>query len=242
MCIALLASASCAKKQYKVAEIEANRIEMDSTWDKHANQEMIALFNSYKSKLEAEMNIELGTAARTLIKAYPQGLLSNFTADAIKAYGEKEWGNIDFAIMNNGGIRSTLNQGTITVGSIFEIYPFENELVLLELPGKATKVLFDYLAINGGEALSGDIRLVIENKKIKSLLIGGAPLDENKTYRIATIDFLAEGNSGLVALKEATSVTDSKVTLRDKMIEYVKEKTARGQVIDADLDDRIRIE
>jgi 5''-nucleotidase/2'',3''-cyclic phosphodiesterase and related esterases len=233
---------SCTKKQYKVFSVEGTRVEMDSTWNKDADPQLVALVNTYKAELEAKMNIKIGTAVRPLIKNYPQGLLSNFTADAIKAFGEQKWGNIDFAIMNNGGIRANLNEGDITVGNIFEIYPFDNQIVLLELPGKAVNELFSYLAVNGGEALSEGICFVIQNKTIKTLLIGNKPFDENKNYRVATIDFLAEGNSGMTALKQAVICTDSELTLRDMMIGYVKEKNKQGQVIDAELDNRISIE
>ncbi|MDL2322361.1 5'-nucleotidase C-terminal domain-containing protein [Bacteroidales bacterium OttesenSCG-928-A17] len=233
---------SCTKKQYKVVGVEGTRIEMDSTWDEGADPAMVELLNSFKEALEAEMNVEIGTAVQTLIKGHPEAPLANFTADVMKSFGEKQWGNIDFTLMNNGGIRSTLNEGPITVGSIFEIYPFENQLVLLEVPGKAVKELFDYLAINGGEALSEGIRFVIKDKKVKSLLINGQALDENKTYRIVTVDFLAEGNSGMGALKEALSYTDSETTLRDVMIAYVKAQTAKGKTIDAELDGRVVIE
>lgn len=232
---------SCAKKQYSytVKSIEGIRVEMDSTWDAKANPEMVELVNSYKTKLENQMNEEIGTAARNMIKGFPQSLLSNFTADAMKEYGEEKWRDVDFAVMNNGGIRTTLNKGTITVGNIFEIYPFENEVVLLELPGQAVIELFRYFAVNGGEGMSDGIRFNIKNKKIDSLLIGGKPVDKNKTYRVVTIDYLAEGNSNMTAFLQRTAYLDSHEKLRDVMIQMIKEKTAKGELIDSKLDDRI---
>ena len=231
-----------AKKEYRITGFEAARIEMDSTWDKNADPEMIRLVDSYKNKLEAQMSEEIGTAARTLVKDYPQGLLSNFTADAMKLFIEKKGENVDFAIINNGGLRSTLNEGKITIGAMFEIYSFENQLVLLDVPGEAVKELFSYLAVNGGEALSTGLRFVIKDRKVKSLHIGGQAFDENKTYRIVTVDFLAEGNSGMEALTKAVKYTAIGTTLRDAITQHIKEKTRQGELIDAQLDDRIKIE
>jgi 2',3'-cyclic-nucleotide 2'-phosphodiesterase (5'-nucleotidase family) len=234
-------SFACAKDHYIVTSIESSRIEMDSAWDAKANPEMIALVESYKTKLDSEMNEPIGTAAQTLIKGFPQSLLTNFSADAMKEIAGNLWGNVDFAVINNGGLRSTLNKGTITVRNLYEIYSFDNRLVLLELPGKAVKEFFDFIAFHGGQGLSKDIRLTIKTRDVESLEIGGKPVDENKTYRIATLDYLAEGNDGMVAFRQAVNRLDSEKTLRDLMIQYIKELTANNQEANAILDNRITI-
>jgi 2',3'-cyclic-nucleotide 2'-phosphodiesterase (5'-nucleotidase family) len=214
---------------------------MDSVWDAKVHPEMAALVASYKTQLDARMNTPIGVAAQTLQKGFPQSLLSNFTADAMLQTAEAVWGNIDFSIMNMGGLRSTLNRGTITLGNLYEIYPFENRMVLLELPGKAVKELFDFIALHGGQGLSGTVSLVIKKRAVESLKIGGKPLDENKTYRIVTIDYLAEGNDGMVALRQATKTEDSNRQLREWMIEYVKTLTTNNTEINATIDNRITV-
>jgi 2',3'-cyclic-nucleotide 2'-phosphodiesterase (5'-nucleotidase family) len=232
---------ACAQNRYVVRSMESTHVAMDSTWDLKANPAMVALVESYKTSLDAEMNTPVGTAAQTLVKGFPQSLLTNFTADAILQIAEESYGDIDFAVMNVGGLRSTLNKGTITLGNLYEIYSFENRLVVLELPGKAVKEFFDFIASHGGQGLSKSIRLVAKNREMESLTINGKPLDENKTYRVATIDYLAEGNDGMVAFKQATGSIDSNETLRDLMIQYVKKLTANNQEANATIDDRITI-
>lgn len=244
--LALFAGCSCSSvttgEKYIVKSVEGVRIEMDSSLDKQADPRMTALLNLYKEQLDAEMNMEIGTAARTLVKGYPQSLLSNFTADAIREFAAKEWGDVDFAVMNNGGLRASLNKGAITVGNLYEIYPFENRIIFLEVPGKAIRELFNYFAFNGGEGLSSGVRLVIRDRAIASLQIGGKPVDDERIYRVATIDYLAEGNSGMEALTHAVKQIETGKTLREVMIEHVRTKTAQNSIIDAKLDDRIRKE
>ncbi|GHT79067.1 5'-nucleotidase [Bacteroidia bacterium] len=239
-CIVLLLS-SCAKTHYAVKAIETSRIAIDSTYEAKANPQMVALVESYKKQFDAEMNEPIGTAAQALTKKYPQSLLSNFTADAMREIANRLWGDVDFAVMNMGGLRATLNKGTITIGNMYEVYPFENRLVLLELPGTAVKAFFDFIAFNGGQGLSNGIRLVVKKRAVESLEIGGKPLDENKTYRVATIDFLAAGNDHMDALTQATRLIDSNEQLRNYMIEQVKNLTANNKEVDAKLDDRITI-
>ncbi|MDR2683085.1 MAG: 5'-nucleotidase C-terminal domain-containing protein [Dysgonamonadaceae bacterium] len=232
---------ACGQGKYVVRSIESSHIGIDSVWDAQADPGMVALVASYKTRLDAQMNTPIGVAAQILQKRYPQSLLSNFTADAMLQTAETLWGNIDFSVMNMGGLRAPLNQGPITLGSMYETYPFENRMVLLELPGTAVKDFFDFIAFHGGQGLSGTIALVIKNRAVESLAIGGKPLDERKTYRVATIDYLAEGNDGMVALQQATKTEDSNKQLREWMIEYVKTLTANNTEINATIDNRITI-
>jgi 2',3'-cyclic-nucleotide 2'-phosphodiesterase (5'-nucleotidase family) len=232
---------ACVQSNYAVLSVKDSRIEINKTWDAKANPELEALVASYKTQLDAEMNVPIGMAAQTLQKGFPQSLLSNFTADAMQQTAETVWGNVDFSVVNMGGLRSALNQGPITAGNLYEVYPFENRLVLLELPGTAVKTFFDFIASHGGQGLSGTVSLVVKKRTVESLKIGGKPLDEHKTYRVATLDYLAEGNDGMTALKQATRIEDSNKQLRDWMIEYVKTLTTNNTEINATIDNRITV-
>ncbi|MDL2223401.1 5'-nucleotidase C-terminal domain-containing protein [Bacteroidales bacterium OttesenSCG-928-M11] len=232
---------SCAPRQYTISEIESNRIAVDSSWDEKLNPEMESLVNSYKQSLENQMNIEIGFAKQTMIKGRPQSLLTNFTADVMRKKAIELWGEADFAVVNNGGIRSTLNEGTILVEDLYEIYSFDNTLVLLDLPGEAVIRFFEAIALEGGQGLSDNLEVVIEKNNLKSLKIGGESVNIDKIYKIATLDYLAEGNDGMVVFKEATNKKESHETLRDIMIEYVKQQTVNNYEIDAKLDNRIII-
>ena len=237
--ILLLLLNACASKQYVIKSVKGYLVEMNSRFDSIADPAMVSFVESYKAKSDAEMNEIIGEAAQPLLKSGPQNLLANFTADAMQEYATGLRGTVDFAVINSGGLRTTLNQGAITVGNLYEIYAFENELVLLDLPGKAVKELFDFFVQKRMEGFSKNIRLTIKNKLLESLIIRGKPLDENTIYRIVTVDYLAEGNDGMEALQQATQYDDLNITLRDMMIEYIKKLTSENKKIDAQPDDRI---
>lgn len=239
--IAAVLTAACAKKQYEVKSVEVARVEMDSAWEPAANTAMQALVDSLRAEMTGETQTVIGTALRTLTKGKPQSLLSNFTADALFDYASGVWGDVDFAVMNTGGIRSILNQGPITAGNMYEIFPFDNRIVLLELPGKAVEEFFDAIAKKEGECLSKNIEAVIENKTVISLKIGGKTIAGNRIYRVATVDYLAEGNDRMEALTKAVKVTDSNILLRDALIEHIKKQTAGNKAIDSNLDNRITV-
>ncbi len=234
---------SCSKKQYVVTNVQGSRILMDSTWEAKISPETRSLTEKYKKQLDVQMNEVIGEASVTMKSATPQSLLTNLTSDVMKQYGEKYSKQpVDFAVCNVHGHRAILSQGPITVGNLFEIYSFDNLLVIVNLEGKFVKELFNYYASNEGEGVSSDVQLKINNKKVESLTIGGKPVKDDQIYRIATLDYLAEGNSGMSALAKSTKKFDTGITLRDVMIEYVRKCTAENKKIDSKLDNRITIE
>lgn len=233
---------ACASKQYVIKSANGYLVEMNSRFDSAADSGMASLVHFYKTGLDVKMNEIIGKSAQTLAKSGQQNLLANFTADAMQEYAAGLWGAVDFAVINFGGLRTTLNKGTVTVGNLYEIYAFENHLVLLDLPGQAVKQLFDDFVQKKMNGFSKNVRLTIKNKAVESLTIHGKPLDEKAVYRVVTVDYLAEGNGGMTALTQATHYTDSNIILRDAMIEYVRKLTSENSTIHAQKDNRIEIE
>ena len=232
---------ACARKQYAIKSANGYLVEMNSNFDNQADPKMVNLVQKYSSQLDSTMSEVIGEADQALTKMGIQNVLTNFTTDAMLEYATGLWGKVDFTLINNGGLRSTLNQGTVTVEDLYEIYAFENRLVLLDLPGTAVKQLFEGFIKRKIEGFSKGVRLVLKDNAIESLTIGGKPLDEKATYRIVTVDYLAEGNDGMDALTQATHYTASNIILRDAMIEYVKKLTAENKKIHTIPDDRIEI-
>ena len=241
---------SCSERQYittesgyTVTDIKGTRMLMDSTWEAKVSPETRIMVDKYKKQLDDQMNEIIGESAKTMRASAPQSLLTNLTSDVMRQAGETHSQQaVDFAVCNIGGHRSILAEGPITVGNLFEVYSFDNLLVVLELEGRFVKKLFEYYASDGGDGVSSSVQLRINNKKIKSLLIGGKPVQDDQIYRVATLDYLADGNSGMTALTKATKTLNTGIPIRDIMIEYVRKCTAEGKKIDSELDNRIIIE
>jgi len=234
--------ASCeGKRSYEISEISVSRILIDSTHDSAQPTQLGALIDSFRREMTALTSVEIGFSTQDLVKGKPQSLLGNFTADAMLEYALEKWNKGDFAITNTGGIRGTLNKGPITVGELYEIYPFENQIVLLGIKGNDVEKLFNALAPKSGEVVSGTVEYVIKDKKTESLKIGGKPVDRNRIYYIVTVDYLAEGNDGMTALTNAESTEESGILIRDLMINHIKKLSAAGKPVESKLDKRIKI-
>lgn len=215
---------------------------MDSTLDKYPHSEMSKLVNKYKTKLDKEMNEVIGTSTAYFNYGRPQSLLTNLTSDVMKAYGDEHLpGGADVAVMNVHGHRAALPKGKITVGNLYEIYSFDNSITFLELKGADLMDIFKAYARIGGAGISGNVKLVIDEGNVKSVSIDGAPVQMDRVYKIVTIDYLADGNDNMNAFKNAVKTDFTGITLRDLMIDYVREQTRSGNEIVSQLDDRITL-
>ena len=107
------------------------------------------------------------------------------------------------------------------------------------MKGRDLTKIFDAYARIGGAGISSNVKLLIEGRKVKSVTIDGQPIDKDKIYHIVTLDYLAEGNDNMSAFRDAITSVNTGITLRDVMIDWVKEQTRRGEEIESALDGRI---
>nr|WP_319569521.1 5'-nucleotidase [uncultured Draconibacterium sp.] len=210
---------------------------MDST--------IVKLYAPYKNILEKDMNRVLAISEKELLKDKPESLLTNFLADLLLEQGAVVANDhqLNFtpavSFFNYGGIRSSLPKGEITVGNIFELMPFENELVFIELKGDKMQAFMDYIADHGGGSVGG-ARMVIANDKANDVKIGGKEIDFNKNYWLVTNDYVAAGGDGLEMLAENEQFINSGEKIRDAIIDYLEELTNNNQHVNPKLDERIK--
>ena len=200
----------------------------------------------YKTKMDAEVNILIGKSDQAVSKDQPEGLLGNFVADLAleesrKHYYPEDNKNIDFCFLNNGGLRAALPEGDITKRNIFEVMPFENELIVLTLKGSDVNQLFKYIVSKGGIPVGG-LRMKIKNKEANDILINNIPFDSSKIYKVVTSDYLANGGDNLLFLAETKQRDYVNLKIRDAMIEYIQQLTKDGKTISPKLDGRITYE
>ncbi len=239
--LASIALLSSCKPSYEVKEITCETITINNTLDEKADPQMRSFIDFYKQQIDSVMNKQIGYASQTLASGKPQSLLANFTADILRIAGEEYTKEpIQLAFMNNGGLRAPINQGPITVGDVYKVFPFENALVVLKLTGEQVNEVFKRLAAIGGEGMSG-CQLVIRNNAVESLLVDGKPVDPKANYWVATIDYLADGNSGMSVLEKASERINTGVRLREVMLQYIQDLTGQGKEISSQIDNRVNV-
>jgi 2',3'-cyclic-nucleotide 2'-phosphodiesterase (5'-nucleotidase family) len=203
----------------------------------------------YSPKVRA-LNLVIGKLDGDLKKGgIGAGSLGNFVADALRDRAQVKLGKpVLLAITNSGGLRrNDIAAGDLKVGDIFELLPFENALVTLDLTGEQLRRFLDVVLSNRDAQSGARITYRLNDKKeneIVSVRLGSASaeqeIDPKATYTIVTIDYLVNRGGDYSVLQEAKNVQPLNITMRDAVLDYVKTQTALGQPIRSTLDGRFR--
>jgi 2',3'-cyclic-nucleotide 2'-phosphodiesterase (5'-nucleotidase family) len=174
-----------------------------------------------------------------LSKNAGENLIVNFVADLQRTAAARVLHEpIALGVMTNGGMRAPLPAGPITLGNVFELMPFENELVVVDAPGPVVQQLFNYAA-PVRMAVSGATYTVDAEKRPQNILIGGQPFDPAKTYPIAISDYLAGGGDNMPFLR-GVPARDTGLLLRAAIADHIRALTKAGLPVTAKIEGRVR--
>ncbi|MDE7091801.1 MAG: 5'-nucleotidase C-terminal domain-containing protein, partial [Muribaculaceae bacterium] len=129
---------------------------------------------------------------------------------------------VDLAFMNKGSLRRSLPKGDVTLGMIMMMQPFNNYLEVIDIKGKDLLEAFDVMAMRGGDGVSANVEAVMKDRKCTSVKINGKKIDPNKTYRLITIDYLANGGDYMEPLISAPKIARSKQVVYKDLLDYLK--------------------
>ncbi len=189
----------------------------------------------------ADLKTVIGHSIEGMKAGRPESTLSNWTVDIVMEEAEKATGiKVDVGIVNFGGIRTSIPQGDVLKDDLVSMFPFKNYLAVVTLPGSRLRDIFTQMAEQGVQVVGG-VKLVINNRTLQSVTVGGQPLDDNKTYNVATIDFLMTGGDGYYIGDGALQSVVTDVAMIDAIFPRVLELTAAGKTIDYKTDGRVII-
>ena len=152
--------------------------------------------------------------------------LGNWQTDVMR-----EWAEANFAFQNIGGIRASIPEGKVTLRNIWELSPFGNTLVTMDLTGKQIKEILEN-SVSGrfGRMQVSGLRVIFSSEKpkgnrIMNIIVDGGEIDEEKTYKVVTNNFLAKGGDNYETFKEGENIEDTGILLRDVEIDYIKKNS-----------------
>ena len=222
-----------------------NRSAIDSTVPNDPDVEKIIA--PYTEKVR-ELSKVIGRLEGGLTKSgVGAGSLGHFVTDGMKAQAKAKLGKpVVLAFVNAGGLRKNeIAAGEVRASDIFELSPFENALIAVDVTGAQLERL---LQIVPRDAQSGARIHFKWNDQSRPEFISGKLVDESgkeqeidpqKIYTIVTIDYFLRLASGSYAiLQEAKSTTPLNITVRDAILDYIKSETAAGRPIRGNVDDR----
>jgi len=227
----------------ETGKIVYNHIPVDASWDEAASRytAMNEWLDHYRHGVDSIMNNPIGTSARFMKNS--SNAAQNWVSDAAMNITKELSGikNIDCAIMNKGGIRVDMPQGTVTEGTLGSMFPFDNRFVVLEMSGTTLIESIKLMCGRGGDAVSKELRATYNKKgELIKATIKGKKIDPKKTYIVATIDYLANGGDYMTPLKSCKRLFVDTQKYGNHIITYVKNLQAQGKKINAT--DEVRIQ
>lgn len=206
---------------------------VDSHLDAKVDGSVEAIVAPYRMRVDSISSIKIGKASVD----FPQGSdrLLNWLSDYVKLRGEEIAGTpVDLSIMNKGGIRNSISKGVVTKGNIMTMLPFDNRIVVIDIAGND---LIDNLAVmahEDGQGVSKGVVVTYNDDGVVSAKINGASVDPTKTYRLATISYLANGGDYMTPLKKGKLVAVSDGIIFNDIIAAFENGALRGKSMKAD--------
>ena len=224
---------------YKLKAVDGNCTSYD-------NPQLRKELDKEKKKLEKKTSVVIGYCPEDMVSEMPQSPLSNFLTDILvdiaNDYCQKHHKEaVDFSLLNFGGIRSSLHAGNVTVGNIFEISPFENNVVIANIKGSELLKAFRRFKVKRCEPYSQQVSIQYVGDSFYKALIHGKEIDNDKIYRVVTLDFILTGGDNILEGVEILSSENTNITVRDAYIKQIRKMTAEGKVITGKFDERMSI-
>jgi 2',3'-cyclic-nucleotide 2'-phosphodiesterase (5'-nucleotidase family) len=233
---------SCSP-QLAVQQIATRNILVDA--QNSVNDSLVQLVISpYRDSIQADMSKLVAVSETSIVRGKPESKLTNLVADILLETGIKFCQQTNQDIMpvasyaNYGGLRGSLPKGLITIGNVFELLPFENEIVILKISGEAILKMAERIAVRGGEGLAG-IVLGIRDGKVSTLKIGGKSVDPVASYWLVTNDYVASGGDQMSMFLNPDARLNTKMKIRDVMIQSLSDRYKRDGIISVKEDGRI---
>ncbi len=232
-----LVNTSC-QKQIQQFAYERNYYNRLENKQKDIDSSVYKIILPYKVKLDVKMNEVIGFNKYEMVKSKPASSLTNFITDATKEEYERATGkHLDVFIMNYGGIRlNSFGPGDVLIGEVFEIVPFENLLVVVQMKAQEVKLLFNKMAKSQGWPISKGSGFAIRDSMADDIIINYAALDTTKIYSIGLPDYVANGGDDTYFLKSLPR-EETGLLIRNLIIQYIKEK----KILEGDESKRIKI-
>ena len=183
------------------------------------------LYKEYETKMAPVLNEKVGIATAE----FEHGGLNVSTLGLWVCEVMAEKAGTQIGLQNGGGLRRTLLAGDITMGDLYEVMPYDNQVVKLDLPGKDLKAAIEngLLNPNIGDGSFSGLNVVYNSEAefgsrlIALSLTDGTPIVDDEYYSVAINDFILTGGDKY-DFSNAINVVDTFVPIRDVLVEAIK--------------------
>jgi len=205
-----------------------------------AVKEIEDIIAPYKVNLDKTMNEVLSFSVDTYSKNNGDynTAVGNMMADAVfeltsPLFRNRTGKNIDMVLLNHGGIRADLPKGNITTKTAYSLMPFENSVVVTALKGSVVLEMTNYLkSFKKAHPISGLELVLNADNSYRKILVGGKSVESEKTYYVATNDYLYKGGDRMDFFKKSDTLYDLNYKIRNVLLDYFSKNDTLSPTID----------
>jgi len=177
-----------------------------------------SLISPYRTELNVEMKKVIAHATKSFERGKPNGALNNWSTDVVLQAGKTKVNDSlpIFCLLNWGGLRNSISAGDVLLEDIFKLMPFDNEIVVVEIPVTSLEKISQYLIARNGEPIAG---AVLKNGVFT---IPHAQFGNTETVYIVTSDYLMNGGDNMTFFMDRVGEIHTSILMRDAMIDAAK--------------------
>lgn len=237
LCLLLLIF-SCNNESH-LSKIEGKRIDIDENLI--SDQAIEDFIKPYREHVNKNLDSVISYATETYSKSDGElnTAIGNLIADAVFSesnpiFNKRTGKNIDFVLLNHGGIRAIISKGNITSRTAYEIMPFENSVVVVPIKGKQVNDMFTYLSkAKRAHPVSHQLQLTLDKDfEVAKATVHNKSIDINSTYYVATNDYLYNGGDRMTFFHPNDSLYVLDYKIRNVLIDYFKKTDTLNPKID----------
>ncbi|MHC0465727.1 bifunctional UDP-sugar hydrolase/5'-nucleotidase UshA [Kosakonia cowanii] len=190
------------------------------------NAQMLSLLTPFQNKGKAQLGVKIGSTTGRLEgdRSKVRFVQTNLARVLLAAQMART--SADLAVMSGGGIRDSIEAGDITYKDVLKVQPFGNTVAYVNLTGKE---LLDYLTAvaqmkpdSGAYPQFANVSFVAKGGQLSDVKIKGEPLDEAKSYRLATLSFNATGGDGYPRLDDKAGYVNTGFIDAEVLKEFIQ--------------------
>lgn len=229
---------SCVE-DYHLTKIKGKRIEINN--EINGDKSIEEFVKPFRENLNKNLDSVISFALQTYSKSDGEynTAIGNLMADAVfeeanPLFNKQTGQNIDFVILNHGGIRSIIPKGNITTRTAYKVMPFENSTVVVSLKGTQINEMLRYLSMaKRAHPLSKQVQITLDKDfQVTSASINNQPIDADRTYYVATNDYLYNGGDRMSFFHPNDSLYVLDYKIRNVLIDYFKKRDTISPKID----------
>ncbi|WP_113632864.1 bifunctional UDP-sugar hydrolase/5'-nucleotidase UshA [Pectobacterium peruviense] len=190
------------------------------------DSDVMKMLTPFQEKGQAQLGIKIGSVKGKLEGDRNQVRFRQTNLAHVLLSAQLERAEADFAIMSGGGVRDSIEPGDITYKDVLKVQPFANTLVYVNMKGSDVE---KYLAVaankkvdSGAYAQFLNVSLTADGQGVQNVKIKGEPLQADKVYRMATLNFNAMGGDGYPRLDNLPGYVNTGFVDAEVLKQYIE--------------------